>query len=64
MTVPRADPGPHSLILHSPYLLGPVTLDRADLPHHFATPGSGERHRTLDTAIAQAGRPDVLARVR
>jgi class 3 adenylate cyclase len=63
MAVLCADPGPDSLILYSPYLLGPVTLDRADMPHYFATPDSGELHRTLDTAIAQATRTGVLERV-
>jgi class 3 adenylate cyclase len=62
-----ADPGPHSLILYSPYLLGTgpaaATLDRADMPHYFATADSGPLHRTLDAALAQATRPEVLDRV-
>ncbi|MBE1498088.1 class 3 adenylate cyclase [Amycolatopsis lexingtonensis] len=62
-----ADPGPHSLILYSPYLLGigpaAAALDRADMPHYFATPDSGDLHRTLDAAITRATRPEVLERV-
>ncbi|WP_328646362.1 hypothetical protein OHS58_45300 [Amycolatopsis sp. NBC_00348] len=62
-----ADSGPHSLILYSPYLLGigptASVLDRADMPHYFATADSGELHRTLEAAITQATRPGVLERV-
>ncbi len=62
-----ADPGPNSLILYSPYLLGigpkAAALDRADMPHYFASADSGQLHRTLETAIAQATRPEALDRV-
>ncbi|NBH12444.1 adenylate/guanylate cyclase domain-containing protein [Amycolatopsis sp. SID8362] len=62
-----ADPGAHALILYSPYLLGigpgAAALDRADMPHYFATPDSGDLHRTLDAALARATRPEVLERV-
>ncbi|WP_460442297.1 hypothetical protein [Amycolatopsis stemonae] len=62
-----ADPGPNSLILYSPYLLGigpkASVLDRADMPHYFATADSGQLHRTLETVIAEATRLENLDRV-